>query len=84
MICGGGSARCSGGWAVSRFVYKDRAVIVFPARSRGALRGYSCDSLILDECQYLTNAQHEAVLPTLSARPNTQQWHVRNSANAFR
>ena len=53
---------------------QDGSLIVFPARSRGALRGYTCDSLILDECQYLTDAQHEAVLPTLSARPNTQEW----------
>ena len=54
--------------------FQGGAMIVFPARSRGALRGYTCDSLILDECQYLTDAQHEAVLPTLSARPNTQEW----------
>jgi hypothetical protein len=56
--------------------FTDGSLIVFPARSRGALRGYSCDALILDECQYLTSAQYEAVLPTLSARPNTQTWHL--------
>jgi hypothetical protein len=56
--------------------FTDGSLIVFPARSRGALRGYSCDALILDEAQYLTNAQHEAVLPTLSARPSTQVWHL--------
>lgn len=55
---------------------KDGTLIVFPARSRGALRGYSCDALVLDEAQYLTSAQYEAVLPTLSARPNTQTWHL--------
>ncbi len=54
--------------------FQDGSLIVFPARSRGALRGYTVDSLILDERQYLTDAQHEAVLPTLSARPNTQKW----------
>lgn len=55
---------------------EDGALLIFPARSRGALRGYSCDALILDEAQYMTNAQHEAVLPTLSARPRTQVWHL--------
>ncbi len=49
-------------------------MIVFPARSRGALRGYSIDRLILDEAQYLTQAQLEAALPTMSARSNTQMW----------
>ena len=56
--------------------FQGGALIVFPARSRGALRGYTVDSLILDEAQYLTNAQFEAVLPTLSARPRTQTWHL--------
>lgn len=54
--------------------FRDGGLIVFPARSRGALRGYSIDRLILDEAQYLTQAQLEAVLPTMSARPNTQSW----------
>jgi hypothetical protein len=54
--------------------FTDGSLIVFPARSRGALRGYSCDALILDEAQYVTSAQYEAILPTLSARPNTQTW----------
>lgn len=54
--------------------FRSGQLIVFPARSRGALRGYSIDRLVLDESQYLTAAQYEAVLPTLSARPNTQSW----------
>jgi hypothetical protein len=54
--------------------FRSGQLVVFPARSRGALRGYSIDRLILDEAQYLTGAQFEAVLPTLSARPNTQTW----------
>jgi hypothetical protein len=54
--------------------FRSGQLVVFPARSRGALRGYSIDRLILDESQYLTQAQHEAVLPTMSARPNTQSW----------
>ena len=52
--------------------FKSGQLIVFPARSRGALRGYSIDRLILDEAQYLTQAQLEAVLPTMSARNNSQ------------
>ena len=55
---------------------QDGSLIVFPARSRGALRGYTVDSLILDEAQYLTNALFEAVLPTLSARPRMQTRHL--------
>jgi hypothetical protein len=54
---------------------RDGSMLVFPARSRGALRGYSIDRLLIDEAQYLTNAQLEAVLPTMSARPNTQIVH---------
>ena len=54
--------------------FRSGQIVVFPARSRGALRGYSCDRMILDEAQYLSGAQYEAVLPTLSARPNTQSW----------
>lgn len=54
--------------------FRSGQLVVFPARSRGALRGYSIDRLILDEAQYLTGAQYEAVLPTMSARPNTQSW----------
>ena len=56
--------------------FADGSLLVFPARSRGALRGYTIDSLLLDEAQYLTDAQFEAVLPTLSARPRTQTWHL--------
>jgi hypothetical protein len=54
--------------------FRSGQLVVFPARSRGALRGYSCDRMILDESQYATSAQFEAVLPTMSARPNTQVW----------
>ena len=63
---------------------QDGSLIVFPARSRGALRGYTVDSLILDEAQYLTNALFEAVLPTLSARPRTQTQAFGNGANPSR
>lgn len=46
----------------------------FPARSKGALRGFSVDCLILDEGQILGDAAWQAVAPTMSARPNPQTW----------
>jgi hypothetical protein len=49
-------------------------LLIFPARSRGALRGYSVNRMILDEAQFVQQSQLEATLPTMSARPNTQQW----------
>lgn len=46
----------------------------FPARSKGAIRGFSIDCLILDEGQILGDPAWEAIKPTISARPNTQTW----------
>ena len=44
----------------------------FPARSKGAIRGFSIDCLLLDEGQILADSAWEAILPTISARPNPQ------------
>lgn len=44
----------------------------FVARSSGSGRGFSGDLIILDEAQILGNEAMEALLPTLSARPNPQ------------
>jgi len=49
-----------------------RQRIKFVARSKGSGRGFSGDLVILDEAFALTTVQHEALLPTLSARPNPQ------------
>jgi phage terminase large subunit-like protein len=44
----------------------------FVARSSGSGRGFTADRIILDEAYALTSAQMAALMPTLSARPNTQ------------
>lgn len=48
--------------------------IKFFARSKGSGRGFSCDLLLLDEAQILSETSWAAILPTLSARPNPQVW----------
>jgi phage terminase large subunit-like protein len=62
--------------AISREHIKLRngAELHFPARSKGAIRGFSIDCLILDEAQILGDPAWEAIKPTISARPNTQTW----------
>ena len=49
--------------------------IRFMARSRSSGRGFSGDTLYLDESQNLEWATVGAVMPTLSARPNPQVWY---------
>jgi hypothetical protein len=46
--------------------------VKFMARSMGAGRGFTGDRLILDEAQHLGEGALEAILPTMSARPNPQ------------
>lgn len=46
----------------------------FLARSKGAGRGFSFDKMIWNEAYALVAAQVDAVLPTMSARPNPQLW----------
>lgn len=41
--------------------------VEYSARSRGAARGWTVDTVILDEAQELTDEQMEALMPTLSA-----------------
>jgi hypothetical protein len=48
----------------------------FVARSTGSGRGFSGDLVILDEAYALTPRHMEALLPTLSARPNPQIWYT--------
>jgi phage terminase large subunit-like protein len=43
------------------------------ARSRGSGRGFSCDVLVMDEAQEMTEDALAALLPTISASPNPQQ-----------
>lgn len=48
----------------------------FIARSTGSGRGFSGDTVILDEAQNLPDAAVEALMPTMSARPNPQLWYT--------
>ncbi|HJV08911.1 MAG TPA: hypothetical protein VJ653_04495 [Acidimicrobiales bacterium] len=50
--------------------------LLFMARSTGSGRGFTGDRLVLDEAQHLGEAALEAVLPTMSARPNPQVWYA--------
>ena len=50
--------------------------IRFVTRSKSAIRGFSADCLLLDEGQILDDAQWEAILYTVSARPAHQIWLV--------
>ena len=55
---------------------RDGARLRFVARSTGSGRGFSGDLVILDEAYALTSRHMEAMLPTLSARPNPQVWYT--------
>lgn len=48
----------------------------FVARSTGSGRGFSGDCNIWDECQHLSDASVDALMPTMSARPNPQLWYA--------
>lgn len=48
----------------------DGGSIEFSARSRGAARGFTVDTVVFDEAQELTDEQLEALLPTLAAAPS--------------
>jgi hypothetical protein len=53
----------------------------FIARSTGSGRGFSGDCVILDEAQNLPDAAVEALMPTMSARPNPQLWYTFTGAD---
>lgn len=50
--------------------------IRFVARSTGSGRGFSGDTVILDEAYNLSPEAMAALFPTLSARPNPQIWYA--------
>lgn len=52
------------------------ARIEFLARSKGAGRSLSADVIVLDEAFALSTAEVGALLPTRSARPNSQVWYA--------
>ncbi|WP_190868990.1 terminase large subunit, partial [Actinomadura sp. RB99] len=47
----------------------------FVARSTGSGRGFSADCALMDECQHLSDAPVDAMMPTLLARPNPQVFY---------
>jgi hypothetical protein len=59
----------------------DGARLRFIARSTGSGRGFSGDCVILDEAQNLPDAAVEALMPTMSARPNPQLWYTFTGAD---
>lgn len=56
--------------------------IRFLARSRSSGRGFSGDSIYLDEAFLLSDATMGALLPALSARPNPQIWYTSSAPHA--
>ena len=50
--------------------------IRFRSRSKAGGRGFSCNTLILDEAMFLPESFHGALVPTLRAQPNPQIWYA--------
>lgn len=48
----------------------------FVARTSGSGRGFSGDTVILDETFHLPASAMEALVPTMAARPNAQLWYT--------
>jgi hypothetical protein len=48
----------------------------FMARTGSAGRGFSGDRIVFDEAMYLDAMAMQAMLPTLSTRPNAQVWYT--------
>lgn len=59
-----------------RITLKGGARIQFRTRTKGGGRGFTGDCLILDEAMILPETAIGALMPTLSARPNTQVWYT--------
>lgn len=53
---------------------KNGQELKFVSRSKTAIRGFTADRLLLDEAQILDDETWEAILYTVSARPNHQIW----------
>lgn len=57
--------------------------IRFRTRTKGGGRGFTGDCLVLDEAMYLPESAHGALLPTLSARPNSQVWYTGSAVDQW-
>jgi hypothetical protein len=53
----------------------------FRTRTKGGGRGFTGDTLILDEAMILKQEAVASLLPTLSARPNPQIWYTGSAGN---
>lgn len=60
---------------------KNGAVIVFPARTRSSLRGWSVDCYLADEAQLLGNDQWASARPSMAARRGSQVWMCGTAPN---
>jgi len=56
--------------------------IRFVARTSGSGRGFSADTVVLDEAYNLSDAQISALMPTLTTSPNPQIWYTSSAVNA--
>lgn len=61
---------------------KNGCRIRFIARSRSSGRGFTADTVYLDEAFKLDDATIGALLPALSARPNSQVWYTSSAPHA--
>lgn len=55
--------------------------ILFKTRTSGGARGFSIDCIVFDEAYELPEAAISALIPTLSARPNTQRWYTSSAVD---
>lgn len=68
--------------AVMGFELRNGCRIRFLTRSRATARGFTGNTLILDEAHFLSEAAHGALLPTLSARSAESEVQVFYAASA--
>lgn len=57
-------------WTLEPIIGTQGGSVEFSARSRGAARGFTVDTVVFDEAQELTDEQLDALLPTLRAAPS--------------
>lgn len=69
-------ARVSNAHGAEGIELKTGARLRFVARSKGSGRGFSGDCVILDEAYAMSDAAMDAIMSTLSARPNPQLWYT--------
>lgn len=55
--------------------------ILFKTRTGGGGRGFSIDCVVFDEAYELPETAISAIVPALSARPNTQRWYTSSAVD---